>query len=311
MTKVFFVFILIFTLQANSSYSQSLSLNTDGSAADPSAILDVKSTLKGMLIPRVTLAEKNAINLPANGLMVYQTDINPGFYFYDGIAWKSLTASSNNSGLQQNSGKLKSGVMIVVYTDLEAYGFSANSAGNPNWYSFTLSSPVIGSVATDSAILLYTATDAYGFAHNSLSNPNWYSQSLSGTPVAVTGSGNRIVVSTTTDLYGFSKNSSGNPNWYSQSLTDNPIGVIANDKDCIIIYTASDAYGFNANSSGNPNWYSQSLADPPISSSATGRLMMIYTATTAYGFGKNSAGNPNWYSQSLLGTPQGILPGQE
>lgn len=311
MTKIFVAFILIFTLQSNSSKAQSLSVNTDGSAADPSAILDVKSISKGILIPRVTLAERNAINLPANGLMIYQTDNNPGFYFYDGTVWKSLAASANNSPLQQNSGKLKNGVMIVVYTDQEAYGFCANSAGNPNWYSMTLSGPVIGSVATDSAILLYTATDAYGFAHNSFSNPNWYTQPLSGSPISATGSGNRIVISTTTDLFGFSKNSSGNPNWYAQSLTDTPVGVVSNDKDCIIVYTASDAYGFNTNSAGNPNWYSQSLADPPIGSSATGRVMMIYTATTAYGFGKNSAGNPNWYSQSLTGTPQGIIPSQE
>lgn len=311
MTKIFFAFILIFILQANNAYSQSLSVNTDGSAADPSAILDVKSTSKGMLIPRVTLAQKNAITLPANGLMVYQTDNNPGFYFYNGTAWKSLDASSTNSSLQQNSGKLKNGVMIVVYTDQEAYGFCANSAGNPDWYSFTLSGPVIGSVVTDSLILLCTATDAYGFAHAGAGNPNWYTQSLSGPPVGITGSGNRIVISTTTDLYGFSRNSGGNPDWFTQPLTDTPIGVVTNDKDCIIVYTAFDAYGFNTNSSGNPNWYSQSLADPPIGSSATGRVMMIYTATTAYGFGKNSAGNPNWYTQSLTGTPQGILPGQD
>jgi hypothetical protein len=310
MNKIFFCF--IFILQISNCFSQSLSVNTDGSAADTSAILDIKSTTKGILIPRVTLAEKNAINMPANGLMVYQTDNNPGFYFYNGTAWNSLAASSTNSGsLQQNSGKLKNGVMIVVYTDQEAYGFSANSAGNPNWYSLTLPDQVIGSTATDSSILLYTATDAYGFAYNSAGNPNWYSQSLSGSPLSATASGNRIVVSTTSDLYGFTKNSAGNPNWYSQSLTDTPIGVVTNDKDCIIVYTTSDAYGFTTNSLGGPNWYSQSLADPPIGSSATGRVMMIYTATTAYGFGKNSAGNPNWYTQSLSGTPQGILPNQD
>jgi hypothetical protein len=311
MYKIFLSALFTFSLQIGTAYSQSLSVNTDGSAADTSAILDIKSSSKGILLPRVTLAEKNAINLPANGLMVYQTDNNPGFYFYDGTAWKSLAATSTNSGLQQNSGKLKNGVMIVVYTDQEAYGFSTNSAGNPNWYSQSLSDQVIGSVATDSSIVLYTATDAYGFAYNSSGSPNWYSQSLSGSPLGVTGSGNRIVVSTTSDLYGFSRNSSGNPNWYSQSLADTPVGVVANDKDCIIVYTTSDAYGFNTNSSGNPNWYSQSLAEPPIGSSATGRVMMIYTATTAYGFGKNSAGNPNWYTQSLSGTPQGILPDQD
>ncbi len=49
-------------------------VNTDGSNADPSAILDAKSTQKGFLPPRMTLAEMNAISGPAPGLMVYCTN---------------------------------------------------------------------------------------------------------------------------------------------------------------------------------------------------------------------------------------------
>ncbi len=64
--------------------SQSLSINTTGATADPSAILDVTSTLKGMLIPRMDKTEKNAIATPANGLMVFQTGPDSiGFHYYD------------------------------------------------------------------------------------------------------------------------------------------------------------------------------------------------------------------------------------
>ena len=49
-------------------------INTDGSAPDPSAGLDVKFNNKGVLLPRMTLAERNAIYAPAEGLMVYCTN---------------------------------------------------------------------------------------------------------------------------------------------------------------------------------------------------------------------------------------------
>ena len=55
---------------------------------EPSAQLEVKSTNKGLLTPRMNEAQKNAIDNPATGLLVYQTDGTSGFYYYDGNAWK-------------------------------------------------------------------------------------------------------------------------------------------------------------------------------------------------------------------------------
>jgi uncharacterized protein (TIGR02145 family) len=58
---------------------------------DPSAMLDVVSNSKGVLITRMTQKQRNAILSPANGLLIYQTDIIPGFYYYSGNQWKYLT----------------------------------------------------------------------------------------------------------------------------------------------------------------------------------------------------------------------------
>ena len=55
------------------SYAQ-VGINNDNSAPDPSAMLDVKSSNKGLLPPRMTLAEINAIPNPAAGLIIYCTD---------------------------------------------------------------------------------------------------------------------------------------------------------------------------------------------------------------------------------------------
>ncbi len=72
-------------------------VNTDGSSPDGSAMLDVKSTNKGMLVPRMTTAQRTAISNPATGLLVYQTDGTDGFWFYNGTAWVSLNGNSSGA----------------------------------------------------------------------------------------------------------------------------------------------------------------------------------------------------------------------
>jgi len=82
--------ILFFVIQVSIGNAQSLSINTDGSAPDSSAILDVKSTNQGVLVPRVTEIQRTMIYGPATGLLVYQTDAPAGFYFYNGSQWTLL-----------------------------------------------------------------------------------------------------------------------------------------------------------------------------------------------------------------------------
>jgi hypothetical protein len=72
--------------------AQAISINTDASSPDPSAILDVKSTEKGMLVPRMTTAQRNLIAAPATGLLVFDTD-SGGFWFFNGTAWTDLSGS--------------------------------------------------------------------------------------------------------------------------------------------------------------------------------------------------------------------------
>lgn len=67
---------------------------------DATAALDVTSTSQGMLIPRMTQAQRDLIGgggTPATGLLVYQTDNTPGFYFYNGSAWTSLNGGGGSA----------------------------------------------------------------------------------------------------------------------------------------------------------------------------------------------------------------------
>lgn len=61
-----------------------VSVSSSGSSPDPSAMLDVISTSKGMLCPRMTKANRALIPSPAHSLMIYQTDNSPGYYYNNG-----------------------------------------------------------------------------------------------------------------------------------------------------------------------------------------------------------------------------------
>ncbi len=61
-----------------------------GGQPTATAVLDIASTTKGMLMPRMTSTERLAIATPANGLVVYQTDATAGFYYCDGSTWTRL-----------------------------------------------------------------------------------------------------------------------------------------------------------------------------------------------------------------------------
>src|ERR1700704_3440581 len=72
---------------------------TIGSSASPhnSAVLDLQSSTRGFLPPRMTRAQRNAIGTPAPGLVVFDTDVNQ-LFFFDGAQWLSLsTGAAGNS----------------------------------------------------------------------------------------------------------------------------------------------------------------------------------------------------------------------
>ena len=64
-----------------------------------SSSLDITSTSKGILIPRMTQAQRNAIVSPATGLMIFQTNNTPGFYYYNGTAWTAVSTKGVNTTL--------------------------------------------------------------------------------------------------------------------------------------------------------------------------------------------------------------------
>src|SRR5688500_18729749 len=73
-------------------YGQNLAINTDGSAADANAILDIKSNNKGILIPRMSSAARLGIP-PTKGLLVYDSTTQ-SFWYNTGVQWKPIAAAT-------------------------------------------------------------------------------------------------------------------------------------------------------------------------------------------------------------------------
>lgn len=81
------MFLLLGLLSPSAFAQQNIGVGT--SAPHPSSVLDLTATDKGFLVPRVTTAQRLAIATPANGLLVYDTDLQC-FYYYGTAAWNSL-----------------------------------------------------------------------------------------------------------------------------------------------------------------------------------------------------------------------------
>ena len=80
-------------MMSNILLAQSIGINTTGATPDSSAILDVQSDSKGMLVPRLTTAARTGISSPATGLLVYDIDTQ-SFWYHDGSAWTQLLAGA-------------------------------------------------------------------------------------------------------------------------------------------------------------------------------------------------------------------------
>lgn len=137
MKKIIF-FLMTVLIILTKLTAQSVSINNDGSTPHPSAMLDVQSNAKGMLIPRMTSAERNAIAAPAEGLLVFDNETT-SFWFYKAVGWTELVTSGgattnfwNTDGthiFNNNTGNVGIGTStplekLTVQTPGASYGLS-------------------------------------------------------------------------------------------------------------------------------------------------------------------------------------------
>ena len=101
------------------------------SSPNATAMLDITSTNKGMLVPRVSIAsDTNPISgTKPNGLMVWNTNASYktgiGFYFWNGSTWTSLAQVVNTVN--------NAGIVPAPTTNNKAKSWSTDHQGNPQW----------------------------------------------------------------------------------------------------------------------------------------------------------------------------------
>ena len=95
--KNFLFFLLIAsTLTLKNLHSQGVTICSNN-PPDASAVLDLQSTQKGLLLPRLTTVQRNAIQLPSRALVIYNTD-NECIEGYFPGGWKALQCDCNSAG---------------------------------------------------------------------------------------------------------------------------------------------------------------------------------------------------------------------
>ena len=84
--------------------TDSINLYNDGTnvmvgtdSVDPSSAFTVASSTKGVLLPKLTQSERDLISNPSSGLLIFQTDNSPGFYYFDGVEWVNLSTGNGST----------------------------------------------------------------------------------------------------------------------------------------------------------------------------------------------------------------------
>ncbi len=92
--------------QSDIIFEKPVSVDQNGTNADPSAVVDIKALNKGLLVPRISLdnsKDATTISSPAEGLLIYNTatinDVQPGFYYWKDACWNPM-----GTGVWQQNG---------------------------------------------------------------------------------------------------------------------------------------------------------------------------------------------------------------
>lgn len=170
-------------------FAQNIAINSTGSQPDTSAMLDVSSTIKGFLPPRMTTTQRNAIPLPAKGLVVYNTstnslDLNTGTSASP--SWSALSTSGGGSTTHTMSSSVNTITSIVNGVSASTTAVNSISMSSAN---NVMSTTVNGQTSSGVQIV------------NSISNTS-SANSLSTSVNGVTGSNVSIINSNVMNLSG-------------------------------------------------------------------------------------------------------------
>ena len=148
--KHFFTFLAAVLITATSVAQVGINIET----ADPSAALDINSTTGGLLVPRMTETQRNQINDPAgpaDGLMIYQIDGTPGFYYFNGSSWGEVGATSTTYSI----GDIVNGGVVFWLDSTGQHGLvvaMSDVATSAEWGCYGTDLPNVSNVPYNNAV---------------------------------------------------------------------------------------------------------------------------------------------------------------
>ncbi|MBI5218887.1 MAG: hypothetical protein HY958_08150 [Bacteroidia bacterium] len=134
MKKILFITAVLITLNLKletlNCFGQA-AINSTNNPADASAMLDVSATDRGVLIPRMTQAQRTAIANPATSLLVYQTDGTSGYYYNSGTPsapnWVALFTSATAGWSVTGNAGTNPNAHFIGTTDSADFVFKTNN----------------------------------------------------------------------------------------------------------------------------------------------------------------------------------------
>lgn len=128
--KQFFTFLAAIVLTAT-TYAQ---VGIGTTTPNASSALDITSTTKGLLIPRMTETQRDAISQAATGLMIYQTDGTVGFYYYNGSSWTEVGTASKTYSVNTFYAELGGYVIQISPNGKHGLVVAMQDQGVSTWY---------------------------------------------------------------------------------------------------------------------------------------------------------------------------------
>lgn len=184
---------LLVLFTALGAKAQNMSINNSGADPDSSAMLDITSPDKGILIPRTDTAalNSNGFVLPT-GLMIFQT-LDNNFYYFDGASWKLVNATNmDDQTLSFSNDTLYVEDGNAIY--LGAYANAVNNDNDPTNELQSLSfSTTTLSISSGNSVNLSSLQDDLGdhtADQNIELNGHWLSNDGGNEGVFVTTGGN-------------------------------------------------------------------------------------------------------------------------
>lgn len=136
MKKVILACVVLMCYKAESQ----VAINTTATTPNASAMLDISSNTRGLLIPRLTTSQRNAIASPANSLMVFDSTTLSFWYYKTGTGWLELASNPVGLTLPYSGSANSSQTLFAISNTGSGIAISGNGASGTGIYAVTGSS---------------------------------------------------------------------------------------------------------------------------------------------------------------------------